>query len=335
MKYVKLAAVNRVLEMPAVGLGTWRAQPEEMEKAVWAALEAGYRHIDTAFNYNTEETIGKVLSRWFSQGKGKREDLFVTTKLPNCGNRAGDVARFLKMSLEKLQLTYVDLYLIHMPFSFRCNEASFAPLTNEDGSFSLDVDSDIICTWQAMEEQVESGLARTIGLSNFNGEQIERVYNSAKVKPAVLQVELHAYLQQADLRALCKKLNIAVTAYAPLGSPGANKHFSSKYNYSIQDFPDILGHPVVTELSKKYGKTPGQILLRHLVQQDIIVIPKSSNPDRIKSNIDLFDFELSEEDMCALNALDRGENGRIFDFLFFKGVERHPEYPFKQRIDGW
>jgi hypothetical protein len=165
MKYVKLAAVNRVLEMPAVGLGTWRAQPEEMEKAVWAALEAGYRHIgecahvseprsrllaDTAFNYNTEETIGKVLSRWFSQGKGKREDLFVTTKLPNCGNRAGDVARFLKMSLEKLQLTYVDLYLIHMPFSFRCNEASFAPLTNEDGSFSLDVDSDIICTWQVM-----------------------------------------------------------------------------------------------------------------------------------------------------------------------------------------
>lgn len=96
-----------------------------------------------------------------------------------------------------------------------------------------------------------------------------------------------------------------------------------------------MGHPLVKELAEKYKKTPGQILLRHLVQQDIIVIPKSSNPERLKSNIDIFDFELAAEDIEKLNGLDRGENGRIFDFLFFKGVEDHPEYPFKQRIDGW
>lgn len=134
----------------------------------------------------------------------------------------------------------------------------------------------------------------------------------------------------------CKQLGITVTAYSPLGSPGANQHFSSKYNYKIPEFPDILGHPTVKILSEKYGKTPGQILLRHIIQKGIVVIPKSSNPKRIKDNIDLFDFELIEDDMEKMNKMDRGEKGRIFDFLFFKGVEKHPDYPFRQRltVDG-
>lgn len=102
--------------------------------------------------------------------------------------------------------------------------------------------------------------------------------------------------------------------------------------FSLDDFPDILGHPTVTELAEKYKKMPGQVLLRHLIQQDIIVIPKSGNPNRIKANIDIFDFQLSDEDIMKLDALDRGENGRIFNFLFFKGVEKHPEYPFKVSI---
>ncbi|KAJ8942646.1 hypothetical protein NQ318_013359 [Aromia moschata] len=327
--YIKLSCGN--VQMPIVGLGTWKAQRDEVQNAINVALEKGYRHFDTAFNYNNEEDIGDVLKKWFDSGKGKREDLFITTKLPNCGNRPKDVERFLKMSLDRLKLSYVDLYLIHMPFSFFCNESNFTPLTNEDGTFCLDVNNDLIGTWKVMEQQVKNGLTRAIGLSNFNAEQVQRVYDSAEIKPTVLQVEMHAYLQQKELRELCKKLNIAVTAYSPLGSPGANTHFSTKYNYSLADFPDILGHPTVKELAEKYKKSAGQVLLRHLIQQDVIVIPKSANPDRIKSNIDLFDFELSADDVEKLNALDKGEQGRIFDFLFFKGVTKHPEYPFKGR----
>lgn len=330
MKTIKLAGSG--LEMPVVGLGTWRAQPEEVENAVSVALDCGYRHIDTAFNYNNEDSIGKSIKNWIEAGNGKREDLFLTTKLPNFGNRPSDVERFLNLSLERLQVSYVDLYLMHMPFSFHLNETTMSPVVNEDGSFSLDPTS-FIDTWKAMEQQVKKGSVKALGVSNFNAEQLQRLYENSEIKPEVLQVEMHAYLQQKELREACKMLNVAVTAYSPLGSPGADHHFNSKYKYSLEDFPDILGHPVVKEIAQKYNKTPGQILLRHLVQQGAIVIPKSGNPERIKQNISLFDFELSNEDLDKLDALDKGDDGRIFHFLFFKGVENHPEYPFKKNIE--
>ncbi|XP_030765036.1 1,5-anhydro-D-fructose reductase-like [Sitophilus oryzae] len=328
MKTIKLTGSG--LEMPVVGLGTWRAQPQEVENAVNVALESGYRHIDTAFNYNNEDSIGKSIKQWIDSGKGKREDLFITTKLPNFGSRPSDVERFLKLSLQRLQTDYVDLYLMHMPFSFHLNETTLSPLVNEDGSFSLD-NVDFVDTWKVMEEQVQKGLVKAIGVSNFNAEQLQRLYNNSEIKPAVLQVEMHAYLQQKNLKEVCKQLQVALTAYSPLGSPGANNHFSSKYNYLLDDFPDILGHPIVKEIAQKYNKSPGQILLKHLVQNDIIVIPKSGNPDRIKANIDIFDFELAKEDIEKLDSLDKGEDGRIFDFYFFKGVENHPNYPFRKK----
>ncbi|XP_044760454.1 aldo-keto reductase family 1 member A1-like isoform X2 [Coccinella septempunctata] len=333
MKTIKL---NSGQEMPLVGLGTWRAQADEIERAVNTALQEGYRHIDTAFNYNTEEPIGRVIQKWIEEGRLKREELFITTKLPNVGNRPRDVERYLRMSLDRLQTSYVDLYLVHMPFSLMGHPDTHAPLTNEDGTIQLDVHNDIIGTWSKMETQVEEGRVRSIGLSNFNIAQIEKICLSCKIKPAVLQIEHHAYLQQPELIDRCKQLGVTVTAYSPLGSPGANQHFSTKYNYKLEEFPDILGHPIAKKLSEKYAKTPGQILLRHIVQKGIVVIPKSLNPKRIKDNIDIFNFELIEDDMQLMNKLDKGEKGRIFDFLFFKGVEKHPDYPFRQRltVDG-
>ena len=134
-----------------------------------------------------------------------------------------------------------------------------------------------------------------------------------------MQVELHAYHQQKPLREFCKSHNITITAYSPIGSPGAKEHFQNKYNYSPEKFPDLLGHPIVKEIADKYGKSPAQVLLRHLVQEGIVVIPKSSNPERIRSNFDIFNFNLSEEDLQRLDNLDRGSKGRIFTFLFFKG----------------
>ncbi|CAB0029067.1 unnamed protein product [Trichogramma brassicae] len=325
-----MAKLSSGYDMPLVGLGTWQAKPEEMEQVITTALQAGYRHIDTAFNYNNEESIGKSLKKWFAEG-GKREDLFVTTKLPNFGNRPADVEKYLKLSLEKLGLDYVDMYLVHMPFSFVKDENSEAQAKDAEGSFILDV-QDPVEVWKEMEKLVKSGRARSIGLSNFNIDQVQRILNNSEIKPSNLQVELHAYMQQRPLRTFCAGHSIVVTAYSPLGSPGAKQHFQAKYNYSPDKFPDLLGHPVVKKIAEEHGKTTAQILIRHAVQAGVVVIPKSSNPERIKSNVDVFEFKLTDEQMQELDGLDQAEKGRIFDFRFFKGVEEHPEYPFKNEL---
>ena len=305
-------------DMPTVGLGTWQAKPEEIETVVTAALEIGYRHIDTAFNYNNEEAIGTVLRKWFANG-GKREDLFITSKLPHYGNRPSDVEKFIKLSLEHLGLDYLDMYLIHMPFAFKLDENSYAPAVREDGSYVLDTDTDPVSVWKEMEEQVRKGRTKSIGLSNFNEEQVLTIWENAQIKPSNLQVELHAYQQQNSLRQLCRTHNIAITAYSPLGSPGAKVHFQTKYNVNVEEFPDLLGHPIVQKISAEYKRTPAQILLRHLLQLGVVVIPKSASPERIRANMDLYDFTLKETEMELLNTLDKGARGRIFNFLFFKG----------------
>ncbi|XP_051167153.1 1,5-anhydro-D-fructose reductase-like [Leptopilina boulardi] len=318
--------------MPTVGLGSWQAKPEEIEASVLAALGNGYRHIDTAFNYRNEDAIGRSLKKWLKEG-GKREEIFITSKLPNYGNRPSDVERFAKMSLESLGLDYLDMYLIHMPFSFVLNETDLSPAVKENGDFMLDTSSNPVAVWKEMEKLVEKGLTKSIGLSNFNENQIMDIINNAKIKPSNLQVELHAYHQQRALREFCKLHNITITAYSPLGSPGAKEHFKNKYNYNADKFPDLLGHPVVKTIADKYKKTTAQVLLRQMIQEGLIVIPKSSNPERIKANIDIFDFNLTDEELQQLDNLDRGAKGRIFSFLFFKGVENHPYYPFKDELE--
>ncbi|XP_029036605.2 1,5-anhydro-D-fructose reductase-like isoform X2 [Osmia bicornis bicornis] len=330
MKTVKLLSGY---DMPTVGLGTWQAKPEEIEKAVSTALNVGYRHIDTAFNYNNEEAIGAVLKKWFEEG-GKREDLFITSKLPNYGNRPSDVEKFITLSLKKLGLDYLDMYLIHMPFAFKLNESTNTAVTNEDGSYVLDLDTDPVSVWKQMEEQVKKGHTRSIGLSNFNEKQVLNIWENAQIKPSNLQIELHAYLQQNSIRQMCQKHNIIVTAYSPLGSPGAKQHFQTKYNHNVEDFPDLLGHPIVQKISTEHKRSPAQILLHHLLQLGVVVIPKSSSPERIKANIDLFDFTLTKEEMELLSTLDKGPGGRIFNFLFFKGVENHSHYPFKDELQS-
>lgn len=132
-------------------------------------------------------------------------------------------------------------------------------------------------------------------------------------------MELHAYMQQKSIRDLCKKYNIVITGYSPLGSPAAKTHFETKYKYTLEKSSDLLNHPVVKDIAVRHKKTTAQVLLRYLLQLDIVIIPKSSSPERIKSNIDLFDFALTEDDMKALSTLDKDTNGRIFNFLFFKG----------------
>ncbi|OXU26253.1 hypothetical protein TSAR_006992 [Trichomalopsis sarcophagae] len=315
-------------DMPMIGLGTWQMPPEAIEVAVTAALESGYRHIDTAFTYGNEEAIGKTLKKWFDKG-GKREDLFITTKLPPIGMRAEYVESYLKLSLEKLGLEYVNMYLIHKPFAFVKDKYKYEPALNPDGSVVLDTDTDHVAVWKAMEKQVKAGRVRSIGLSNFNKSQLLNVYDHAEIKPSNLQIELQAYNQQRPIRELCTERNITVTAFSTLGSPGSSPDKKTRY---IKSLPTLFDHPIVKKIAEAHNRTSAQVLLRHAVQNGIIVLPKSTNPGRIKQNIGIFDFALTEDEMQAMNGLDKGEKGRIFHFFIDKGVEKHPQYPFASQL---
>ncbi|XP_018572221.1 1,5-anhydro-D-fructose reductase-like [Anoplophora glabripennis] len=315
--------LNDGLKIPAIGYGTWLSDDEEqLEKAIDAALEVGYRHIDGAYVYQNENVIGRVLQKWFSSGKLKREDIFLTTKLPPSGMRPEHVQKFIKESLAALQVDYVDLYLVHVPFGLKYVEGTLYP-TSDDGKSDYDANTDHVAIWKAMEELVSLGLTKSIGVSNFNKDQIQRILDNSEIPPCNLQVEHHAYLQQKDLVRFCKENKIVVTAYSPLGSPGLSK--------LGRETPDLMGHPVVNEIAKKYNKSAAQVLLKHIIQTGIVAIPKSTNPERLRQNIDIFDFSLSDEDLQTMNDLD--QNLRILDFKFlFKGIENHPEYPFKELV---
>ncbi|XP_054718601.1 aldo-keto reductase family 1 member A1-like [Uloborus diversus] len=293
----------------------------EVAETLVAAIDAGYRHIDTAFAYRNEALIGRALQTVISSGKVKREDLFIVTKLPCNGLRPESVEYFFKKSLKDLQLNYIDLYLIHFPVPAQRTDDDYAIFPMKDGVFLADT-VDLTDTWKAMEHLADKDLAKSIGISNFNSEQIQRVYNAARIKPAVLQVECHAYLPQYELHNFCKNLNIAFTAYSPIGAPGQPEF----KNRDTQEHR-LLEDPKLKPICEKYGKSPAQILLRYLTQRGIIVIPKSSNPRRLKENMQIFDFSLSDEDMNDLKSLARGR--RYFTMDSYKGLSDHPEYPFK------
>ncbi|KHJ87526.1 oxidoreductase, aldo/keto reductase family protein [Oesophagostomum dentatum] len=229
---------------------------------------------DTAFVYENEAVIGKVLHEYFKSGKLKREDIFITSKLPLTAHAPEDVEKVFKMQLEALQVDYLDLYLVHCPTPFQRDKDSFAPGFVNDMQVPAKIDH--VETWHAMEKLYDSGKVKAIGLSNFNAKQVQNVYDHARIKPANLQVECHLYWPQTELLQLCKKLNMSLTAYGPLGSRG-RKVFNAKM---IWPEGDPLTDPLVKELAEKHKKTPAQILLRHLIQRGIAVIPKSVKPDR-------------------------------------------------------
>ncbi|EFA02581.1 aldo-keto reductase family 1 member B1 isoform X1 [Tribolium castaneum] len=319
------------LKMPALGLGTWQAKDkDELVKALNAALELGYRHIDTAYVYENEKIIGDVLKQWFTSGKLKREDLFITTKLPMFGVHPDRVEFFMKKSLENLQIDYVDLYLIHFPIGFKYDSNTGRSLLDDKQQMVPEGKTDHAAVWKKMEEQVDAGRAKTIGLSNYNISQIETVLKSARIKPANLQVELHVYLQQRALVDFCHKNGITVVAYSPLASPGFNK-FLQSIGKEPKKLPEILSDPVVNKIAKKHSKTPAQVVLRFLLQRGIAAIPKSVTPKRLQENINVFDFKLDDGEFKELWNLEVGEDARVCDFRLglFK-IEDHPDFPMKR-----
>lgn len=288
------------------------------------ALKVGYRHIDTAPVYLNEKAIGNVLSKWFSSGKIKRSDLFITTKLPPPGADRPDLVELtLRKSLADLQLDYVDLYLIHTPFTVVLQEnGEFKRY--EDGTIVVDPSTDHVALWKEMEGLVAKGLTKSIGISNFTVKQIEKIRQNCTIQPAVLQIEYHVYLQQPQLIDYCKSANIAVTAYSPLGSKGVGS--INKMAGVERELPDLFEVPEVKQIARNHNKSAAQVLLRWIVQKGISVIPKSTNTKRMRENKEIFDFNLTAEEIEQLNNLDA--NVRVVDFSFFKGVEKHPEFPF-------
>ncbi|XP_023310699.1 alcohol dehydrogenase [NADP(+)] isoform X1 [Anoplophora glabripennis] len=314
------------LKMPAIEIGTWQITDEaDIETALNTALELGYRHIDTAFAYENEHFIGRVLQEWFSSGKLKREDLFITTKLPLQGVHPDRVEMFIKKSLENLKLDYVDLYLIHFPVGLKYVEGE----TNPSLVDMQTEPEDHVGVWKKMEEQVDAGRTKTIGLANFNVRQIDRILQSARIKPACLQVELHVYLQQRELVKFCLQNGFVVVAYSPLGCPGYNKSLE-EIGAEPKKLPDMLHDETIKKIATKHTKSTAQVMLRYLLQRDLVAIPKSVTPARIKVNIDVFDFSLDAAEVKALDDLEVGEEARVCDFKIIPALLNHPEFPFSK-----
>ncbi|XP_057364886.1 aldo-keto reductase family 1 member B1-like [Daphnia carinata] len=303
--------LNNGYEMPIMGFGTYSGKPEEFTRMISDAINAGYRHIDGAMFYGNEVDVGNAVRQKIEEKVVKREDLFLVSKLWPTFMSPHLVEPTLRQTLKDLQTDYLDLYLIHWPTAFEEN-MGLVP-KGEDGKILFKT-VDFVDTWKSMEACVRQGLVRSIGISNFNSQQISRLMSHCSIKPVTNQIEVHAYLNQKKLIEFCSQHAIIVTAYGPLGRPGFQKDDSE---------PVLILDPKVKELSAKYGRTPAQIALRYLTMQNLPVIPKSSTKSRIEENLASLEFDLSKEDMAILDGLDCGYRNNKWEWAL-----KHPEYPF-------
>jgi aldehyde reductase len=257
-------------EIPALGFGTLLSDRAETQKATKAAVEAGFRHLDCAERYRNEEEVGAALKELFADGTVRREDLFVTTKLWNNNHRPERVSAALKGSLRKLGLDYVDLYLMHTPFAFQPGDDQDP--RDEHGDVVYDDGVSLEETWAAMETLVDDGLTRAIGLSDIDVEGTRRIVASARIKPAVVEVESHPYHPQWELYGYCSSEGITLLAFAPLG-------------HALE--PRLLDDPVVVSVAQRFGSTAAQVLLAWGIQRGTAVLTSSKTPERIAENFDV------------------------------------------------
>ncbi|XP_005071801.1 3-alpha-hydroxysteroid dehydrogenase isoform X2 [Mesocricetus auratus] len=304
--------------IPVLGFGTTvpdKVPKDKLIKAAEIAIDAGFRHFDSAYLYQIEEEIGQVIRSKIADGVVKREDIFYTSKLWGTFHRPELVQSCLEMSLKKAQLDYVDLYIIHFPIPLQPGDKIIPK--DEHGNVLIDP-VDLCDTWEAMEKCKDAGLAKSIGVSNFNRRQLEMILNKPglKYKPVCNQVECHVYLNQSKMLDYCQSKDIALIAYCTLGS-------SRDPLWVDQNSPVLLDDPVICAMAKKYKQTSALVALRYLLQRGIVVLARSFNEERIKKFMQVFEFQLTTEDIKVLDGLNR--NLRYNSAHFFDG---HPNYPF-------
>ena len=269
MPTVPSIELNDGTSIPQLGFGVFQIDPSETAQAVERALSVGYRHIDTAEMYRNEREVGEGI-----RAAGvDRSEVYVTSKLNNGYHEPDDARRAFDETLSALGFDYVDLFLIHWPLPTR-------------------YDGDFVSTWKVLEEFKADGRARSVGVSNFQVDHLQRLMDECDVVPAVNQIELHPYFLNSEVAAFCEENAIAVEAWSPIAQG------------------DVLGDPVLTEIAEQVGRTPAQTVLRWHIQKGYIVFPKSTTPERIEENFQIFDFELSPEQVARIEKLDHGEEGR-------------------------
>ncbi|GAB5441032.1 MAG: aldo/keto reductase [Fuerstiella sp.] len=298
-------------QFPKVGFGFWKVEQDATADVCFNAVKTGYRHLDCACDYGNEQQVGAGIARALKKGICDREDLWVTSKLWNTYHAAEHVRPAFEKSLNDLGLDYLDLYLIHFPIAQRFVpfEKKYPPgwFYDENAANPVVEEAKVPLheTWQAMEELAKEGLVRNIGICNMGTSQIRDLLAYCSIRPAVLQVESHPYLTQEKLLRYCQQERIAYTAFSPLGA-------ASYYSLGMADPSEsVMENPVVTRIAQEVERTPAQVLLRWGVQRGTSVIPKTSNTDRMVENLDIFDFELSDQQMQDIS--DLNQNRRFND----------------------
>ncbi|KAM7177799.1 aldo-keto reductase family 1 member C3-like [Macrochelys suwanniensis] len=304
-------------KIPALGFGTYspdEVQKSKCEEATKVAIEVGFRHIDGAFVYGIEEAVGRAIQEKIADGTIKRDDIFYTGKLWSTFHRPELVRSCLEQSLKKLKFEYLDLFIIHNPMSLKPGTDTFPKDAN--GKLIFDV-VDLRQTWEAMEACKDAGLVKSIGVSNFNIRQLEMILNKPglKYKPVLNQVECHPYLKQSKLLAFCKSKDILLEAYCALGSQRDKM-------WVDQSTPVLLEDPVLGAIAKKYNRSPALVALRYQLQRGIVVLFKTYTRKRLEENFQVFDFQLSEEDMKTIDGMNKNRS-----FVNLEPFLGHPQFP--------
>lgn len=289
---------------PNFGIGTWRSTTDEVYGSVYEALKIGYRHIDCAYLYMNEAQVGQAIKDAISEGITTREELFITSKLWNSFHHPDDVEAGFFASLERLQLDYLDLFLIHWPIAYHKGVG----MPNGPADLIPIEEMPLEATWLAMQPLKEKGLARHLGVSNFSISKIQNLIDKTGIVPELDQVEIQPYFQQNELLEYCNQHGILMTAFYPLGGPT-----------TIHSDKNLFVHPVVMSLAEKHRATPAQILLAWGMHRGYAVIPKSIHPERLKENFNAQTIKLDEDDMRKMADLDCGLRQSLALYSIFPG----------------
>jgi alcohol dehydrogenase (NADP+) len=270
--------------MPALGFGTLIPDATETRNATRTALETGFRHFDCSERYRNEEQVGQAIQEAIQAGSIDRNDLFITTKLWNNNHRPERVQPAIDASRDRLQLDYIDLYLMHTPYAFQPGDNQDP--RDQNGNVIYDENTTLMDTWRAMEKLVDRGLCKAIGLSDVSLDQVREVFEQARIKPSVVQIESHPYLPENEILEFCKINGLVMLAFAPLG-------------HGIQ--PGVLEDPVILAIARRVNKTPAQVLLAWAIQRGTAVLTTPKTPDRAKENFDV--AALPGDAMEQINAI--------------------------------